>query len=91
MTFRANSMTFRIDPDKWDALPSYRLKDEFEEFLNWFGFNVGGMSEKDAAAGWQLIKQLKEILENRGQNVSEYTYVESVARGDSQITLFPAE
>ena len=83
-------MTFRIDPKRWDAMPGYRLKDEFDEFILWFGFNVSFMSEQDAAAGWQLVKELKKKLEERGLDTTEYMHIDSAARGDAQISLFPA-
>lgn len=88
MTFFANSMTYRIDPSKWEAMPNYRLKDEFDEFLRWFGYNMPGMKERDAVRGWNLIAELKSILENRGVDMTEYMHVDSVANNDDQISFF---
>ena len=55
ITFRANSMTFRVDPEKWEFMTNRRLKDELDEFLRWFGYNMPGMTERDAVRGWNLI------------------------------------
>lgn len=89
MVFRANSMTFKIDPELWNSLPNYRLKSEFEEFLRWFGSNVAAIDEKDASAGWLLLCQLKGVMEERGMDTTEYMHLNSAARGDAQISLFP--
>lgn len=89
MVFRANSMTFKIDPDLWNTLPNYRLKAEFEEFLRWFGSNVTAMDEKDASSGWLLLSQLKDVMEERGMDTTEYMHLDSAARGEVQISLFP--
>lgn len=72
MTFRANSMTFRIYPDKWAATPDYRLKKDFEEFIRWFGFNVDDMKKEEAAAGWRLAVEFKNLLEERGLDSDAY-------------------
>lgn len=89
ITFRANSMTFRIDPDKWEFMTNRRLKDELNEFLRWFGSNVDGMSEADADKGWALVKQLKEQLETRGIDTAEFMHLDSAAVGGGQISFFP--
>ena len=89
MVFRANSMTFRIHPDKWDRMANYRLKDELEEFLRWFGFNVGSMSENDAAAGWQIARDLITVMEGRGMDIAPYMHEEAdaarMAKGSASI------
>lgn len=88
ITFRANSMTFRVDPEKWEFMTNRRLKDELDEFLRWFGYNMPGMKERDAVRGWNLIAELKSILENRGVDMTEYMHVDSVANNDDQISFF---
>ena len=65
-----------------------RLKDELDEFLRWFGYNMPGMKERDAVRGWNLIAELKSILENRGVDMTEYMHVDSVANNDDQISYF---
>lgn len=72
MTFRANSMTFKIYPEYWDAMPDYRLKRDFEEFIRWFGFNVNDMKKEEAAAGWKLAVEFKNVLEERGLSTDAY-------------------
>ena len=88
ITFRANSMTFRVDPEKWEFMTNRRLKDELDEFLRWFGYNMPGMKERDAVRGWNLIAELKSIPENRGVDMTEYMHVDSVANNDDQISFF---
>jgi len=88
MTFFANSMTYKIDPSRWSFMSNYKLKDEFEEFLGWFAYNMPGMKESDAVRGWNLISELKGILEERGVDMSEYMHVDSAASDDDQISFF---
>lgn len=88
MTFRANSMTFKIDPNRWPAMSNYHLREEFDEFFRWFGFNVSAMNKREANDGWKLIKQLKELMEERGIDTTQYMYVDSASGSDSQISFF---
>lgn len=90
MTFRANSMTYRIDPEMWDSMAAYRLKSEFEEFSSWLCSNVDGLSRNEAAVGRALLLELKELLEENNIDTSAYGYLEGAANDDDRISLFPA-
>ena len=92
MTFRANSMTYRIDPSRFEFLPDYRLKEEYEEFSCWFSANASGMSRKDAAMGRLIVTQLEEILYERKQSSTGKYYIDrrTSTKSGSQLRLFPA-
>ena len=62
-----------------------RLKDELDEFLRWFGYNMPGMKERDAVRGWNLIAELKSILENRGVDMTEYMHVDRSEEHTSEL------
>lgn len=83
-------MTFKINPELWDALPGHSLKREFEEFASWFCSNMNDLSKNDRSAGWALLLELKGLLEERNIDTTEYSYLESAAASSAQISFFPA-
>ena len=84
-------MTFRIYPEKWDHLPDYRLREEFEEFLAWFGLNSGYMSKKEAQDGYLLVEKINEIIAEKNLVLSGRYYEEhgSSSEEGSQLTFIP--
>ena len=91
MTFRANSMTFRIDPTCWETMPEYKLKEDFEEFQRWYLANSYAMNAKDAAEGRKLLDKMQELLVERHNTKSGKYYVDIDSSSDSgsQLSFFP--
>jgi len=73
MTFRVNSMTYRIDPSRFDILPEYRLKEEHEEFRRWYNENVHAMSQEDIKEGHHLLEQMQNLLSEHEKRRKERT------------------
>ena len=91
MTFKVNSMTFRVDPERWDSIPAYRLKAEMDEFDRWFNENAADMKPEDAAEGCRLLAQMRETLKKRNDEGQSRYFVDtrtSSALG-SQLRFFP--
>lgn len=90
MTFRANSMTFKIDPARLEALPECRLREELNEFIRWFSENVNYMNPAEAAAGDQLIERMKEIAANKRMAGRYYADTRTSSDAGSQLSFFPS-
>lgn len=90
MTFKANSMTFKIDPSRFPYMPTYALKAEFEEFIRWFIFNVGAMRSDEAENGWKIIADIKSILDERGIDTSALRRAIEVPATAAGPTAYPA-
>lgn len=91
MTFKVNSMTFRVNPEKWDSIPCYRLKAELDEFDRWFTENSAYMKPDVAAEGCRILDQMRETLKrrsNEGQG-RYYADTQTSSTSGSQLRLFP--
>lgn len=85
-------MTFKVNPEKWNSVPGYRLKAELDEFERWFTENAAFMKPEDAARGHRLLEQMKEAVSRRNDVDPDRYYVDIHASSPlgSQLRFFPA-
>lgn len=92
MTFRANSMTFHIETERWAFASVRRLESEREEFARWFYANSDGLTAKEREGGENLIGRLDELIEQKKDEAATRFFADRSRppSAGSQLRFFPS-